>query len=222
MLFVFLVLCSIVGNALPKPPQQPVTAQPSPVATHYVTSVKKSVPKPTVILTSAPKPIPTSALSTTHGRPVLGSPLSDFVGVYGQPTVTNSSIAPDFYSFHQNSIDVLDVMAYKEDNHFASIILYNNTNGNGWDSLEAAKVACKLYIPDDAVYKRTIDITKPNAATEPVYVSSSLATVFKASRFTDENSNADTPGTFGIVYQYADSTQQQVISCSLQTDLQGN
>src|SRR5207302_11373311 len=96
--------------------------------------------QPTSNQVPTPTPSPASATTTagvqvTHGRPVLGSPLSDFVGAYGQCTVMNPSMAPDFYDFDHHTIDIT---AYKEDNYLASDVLYSNVDGKGWNNLEEA------------------------------------------------------------------------------------
>src|SRR5882762_9166714 len=85
MLIVFLVFCGIVGNALPKQPDQTVASAPTQQPTHQAMSVKKAVP--TVKPTPAPAkpPVAVKQLPVTSGSPILGADLSTFTARYGQP-----------------------------------------------------------------------------------------------------------------------------------------
>lgn len=224
-LFVVFFLCTgtlaAIGSTMPNPP---AAVQPSPAPTHRVMSVKKQVStaKPIQKPTPAPVPKTTAALSPltpTNGPLQIGQPVSNFIGAYGQPSNADLQKSGEYLYLG----GAITVFAYPQDNNLVGAVLYDNTDGNGWGSLEEATTACRVYIPGDSIYKRTIDIGSPNPATERVYISASLAPLFKPDKFYDENQNTTTAGTFGIVYTYdTGANSNRVLNCSVQIGLQGN
>jgi hypothetical protein len=150
-----------------------------------------------------PPPVQRTAIAellATTGQPKLGGLIANFIKAYGQPS-SDSSPSDGFYDFN----NMLEVFTSQE-NHHVDSASFMNTNGNGWTSLASAIPVCEKLIPSDAVYQRAVELYNPmsgvRTGTERVYFSPSLASLFKASDFTDEQGQITTPGTFAIAFHY--------------------
>ncbi len=173
--------------------------------------------KPTVIATSTHSHN-VNLLTPTSGPTTLGQPLSHFIFRYGAP-MDEQTQKDGIYNWNRGAFFVL---AFKSENYLVSGIDDANSDGNGWDSEASAAPLCKTFLPADSVYKRDVTISHGVPSDERVYYSASLAPLFPASTFTDENGNITTPGTFAIVYQYDSATSMHITDCSIQIGLQGN
>lgn len=182
------------------------TAQSTPTPDFQATTqaVTTAIAQENVTPTIAPTP--TSGLAVTHGTPILGGMLSDFVGKYGQPDV----IATGDYDFQNHTISVLTT-----DNQVIGIL--GSPSGNDTWSSSQAKDDCLAYAPSDATYQR--HISHGNNDEAYVYVSTQLASRFPASMFTDENGNATTPGTLTVEIDYNTGSTSQFLQCSIETGI---
>jgi hypothetical protein len=142
----------------------------------------------------------TAELLAPTGQPKLGGLIANFIREYGQPSSV-SSPSDGFYDFN----NILEVFTSQE-NHRVDSASFMNTNSNGWTSLASAIPACEKLIPSDAVYQRVVELYNPmsgvRTGTERVYFSPSLASLFKASNFTDEKGQITIPGIFAIAFHY--------------------
>lgn len=187
------------------------------VITQYTATPTHRALTPTA--THATIPTPTHAaqgdpLAPVPGPMALGQPVSHFVAQYGPPNV----IADGDYYWRGPDITVF---AFSYDERRVSAVLYAGSDGNGWSSVSAASAVCRAFLPSDATYKRTVDITGANPGVQHVYYSPSSAPLFQASEFTDENGNVTTPGTLAIVFDYNHADMTHIDECSVQVGLQG-
>lgn len=169
-----------------------------------------------VIPTDTPAPVATTApaqqqIAPTSGRPALGSPVSDFVGKFGQPN--DHSTPGQIYNFLRvpgQNLDGLIITPYPGTQQVDDITVA--TPDPGWTSSEAES-HCLAYAPLDYHFKQKIPYAD-NTGYDMVYSSASLAKAFPAADFTDGNSNQVTPGLFDIGYLY-NSDGQHISSCDL-------
>jgi len=106
LLFIIIVITAVATNGC----ASQATTGATPTATTRVQATTAPTVVPTTVPTQAPTSAPTKApapsgLPATHDTPHLGGPLSDFIGVYGQPN--SHSTPPQFHFITENNIDEL-------------------------------------------------------------------------------------------------------------------
>lgn len=198
ILLAMMLLLVACGNDTPSATQTPAT----PAA--------KATTAATIQPTHAAAP---AGLVGQPGPVTLGQPLSHFVARYGQPVSKQQDVQ---YIFANGSLTV-DLPS--KDSLIAMTISYDNDGQKGWASLDAAKAPCQAFLPDDAKFTRSL--TASNGDAERVYLAPSLAPLFPAIVFTDENGNNATPGTIAIVYVADVTNTSRVITCNIQVGVQG-
>lgn len=152
----------------------------------------------------------------------LGADISTFIAKYGQPHSVNGQQNNGGVSFslygNPNKID----LTVTTENAKALVILKNSPTSQGWDESEAI-AACLAFAPPDSTYQREMTLLDPQGSPisiQRVYYSPSLAKLFPASDFTDENANLTTPGIFAIVLGYNINSTSSFLTCSAQAGLQ--
>src|SRR5258706_9726279 len=118
------------------------------------------MPTLTAQATTAPTATATQPVSTathasssvTHGTPLLGGPISDFIGKYGQPNA-DSQLSNGSYNFalYGQSKDDLSITTKGTR---AMNILENSPTDQGWSVNQSIGV-CLAFAPSDSVYKRS-------------------------------------------------------------------
>ena len=153
---------------------------------------------------------------------LLGADIAAFIAKYGQPHSVNGQQNNGGVSFslygNPNKID----LTVTTENAKALAILKNSPTNQGWNESEAI-AACLAFAPPDSTYQREMTLLDPQGGPtniQRVYFSPSLAKLFPASDFTDENANLTTPGTFGIVLGYNINSTSSFLTCSAQAGLQ--
>ena len=223
IIFMMCSLCSTVMTGVSSTSQHTmaqITATPESKPTSSITVQKNiSTPHPTSLPKPNPSPTPlpvTSNNTPTSTDTTLGQPLNNFKAKYGQ---LDSSSQPNngMYDFEHMA---LTVMTLNKPGDRASAILYSNIGQIGWPDMEKATTDCRLFLPGDAKYTRTT--TGTNGDIQRVYISSSIATMFDASDFTDEKGNTTTPGTIAIIYTPDPSNSNSILQCTLQVGLEAN
>lgn len=201
LLFAIALCCSSCGSPPASSPQQTTATQPP-------TQIAKPTPTATA---KGGKDAFTALPAPTQGPTIIGQLVSNFIGAYGSPI--NDLWRSGSFDFKNN----ITVLALSDGHVFG--ILDMNADGNGWSTLDAAVTACRVFIPDDSKYLRTVALRN---GTERVYISKSLASDIDASAFTDENGNQTTPGVLGITYHYDLTDTTHVDDCGPQVGLEGN
>lgn len=173
------------------------------------TAIATPTDEPIATDTPTDEPIPTdtpTATSSGEGA-VLGATLDTFTAKYGNPENTAGQ-----YFFQDKTLDIL----VQKDNNRVYSIAYTG-DGNGWANVDQATTACRIFLPGDATFKRSVDTTN---ATQRVYLSSSVAPLFPAALFSDENGNDTDPGTIAIVYHLDATDNTKVVDCTVQVGLE--
>jgi len=144
----------------------------------------------------------------THGRPQLGALLSDFVGAYGQQPVQGNGS----YDFLQHSLSLFVLSGSP------TLRVYGITLSIGWASLAEARTACKAFLPEDSQYQQQVEISdgQRQTGTQRIYLSPSLASLFPANDFIDNQGKKETPGTFSLLFTDDLATADHVSVCSFQ------
>jgi hypothetical protein len=211
LLFVIIVIAAVATNGgasqATAPTPTPVTqARATTAPTTAPTAVPTQAPTPTPVPTKAP-----SGLPATNGRPVLGGPVSDFVGKFGQPN--DHSIAGEQYHFLRVPGQALDglIIATSPDNQMVDDITVA-TPDPGWTPTDAES-HCLAYAPLDYHFKQKIPYAD-NSGYDMIYSSAELSKAFPAADFTDGSSNQVTPGLFDISYLYG-SDGQHIGDCDM-------
>ncbi len=191
---------------------------PTPTATSATNNAAQVSSSPTQASqpTSAPTASPTKSPA---GPAILGATLNDFKARYGQLNSHSDPANGQYYfALYGNDKDDL-TLQFIYDEH-ASAILYGAPNNKYW-SYSEAKTACAAFLPSDATYQRKMtvyDTTGKAQDEQLVYVSSSIASFFPASAFTDENGNNAKPGTIGLILTHWDTNTY--LQCTVQVGLE--
>ncbi len=167
------------------------------------------------------------AMVPAKDRPTqLGQPVTNFVKTYGQPTFAfDASYYPGYY-FRQETIYVTkasnwDITPISKDDSLVMDVYDQNTDGKGWANIDEAAQTCEAYMPKDAKLQEAIDQpADPKQGIRPsavrIYTSSSLASLFQASDFTDQAIGKSVPpGTFVIDYSGDNANSQHIKTCDL-------
>jgi hypothetical protein len=176
---------------------------------------------------NATRPAATPTTRATEARvnagpAILGADSSAFIATYGQPN-SNSRPANGITIFalynnpHMNDLSVTTLGT-----KVFSVLLHAPTD-QSWDQAHAIN-ACLSFAPPDKIYKQSLTLYDPQGkpiAIQSVYSSASLAGVFPASKFTDENGKQTMAGTFVMVLNHALNTTAYFSSCAVQVGLQG-
>lgn len=165
--------------------------------------------------------VPTHPI-TNAGSAILGADISAFIAKYGQPHSVNGQQNNGGVSFslygNRNQIN----LTVTTENAKALAILEGSPTDQGWNESEAI-AACLAFAPPDSTYKREMTLLDPQGNPtdiQRVYYSPSLAKLFPASDFTDENASLTTPGTFAMVLGYNLNSTSSFLNCSAQVGLQ--
>ncbi|HLY29666.1 MAG TPA: hypothetical protein VKQ36_01435 [Ktedonobacterales bacterium] len=187
----------------------------TPVVAH-ATATRK--PSPTA--TQAPRATATPAPS---GSPVLGGPGSAFITQYG-PLTTQSDTSSGDLHFRQYPGVAQDFLIVDLAEHFgetpandAESILVQAPPGQAWDT-STAQATCSVFFPADAQKVNDVPVVSAGALVgeDVIYTSATLAQTFPASVFVDASQNPVTPGTFDVMYLYAQNgTTSTIDSCQL-------
>ena len=219
LLIVIIIIAAVVTGCSSS---QATTPDATPSIQVHATTAPTALPThvSTEIPTVAPTAKPTqSGISATHGTPRLGSPLSDFIGAYGQPN--DHSTPGSSYHFLRGANSNIDGLIIAPTLAISSQqiddITVAATSDLGWTLSDAAN-RCLAYAPTDARLKQRIPYAD-GTGYDVIYTSSSLAKLFPASEFTDASQNPVTPGTFDISYLYR-GDQQHIDCCDLITGSQ--
>lgn len=190
----------------------------SQATTPATTPTARQQAQATTTPTTAPTAKPTqSGLPATHNTPRLGSPLSDFIGAYGQPN--DHSTAGQMYHFLRGTNSNVDglIVTLTPGSQQIDNITVQATNDTGW-TLTDAQLHCLAYMPTDARLKQHVPYAD-GTGYDVIYTSASLAKLFPASEFTDASGNPIAAGTFDISYLYS-GDHQNIDSCDLITGSQ--
>jgi hypothetical protein len=142
----------------------------------------------------------------------LGGPGAAFITRYGPLTSQSDTSTGDLH-FQQYAGVAQDFLIVDLAGHFgdtpandAESIIVSAPPGQPWDT-SAAQAACSAFFPPDAQKVKTVPITTNGVLTgqDVIYTSAMLAKTFPASVFYDANQNPVTPGTFDVLYLYAQS-----------------
>ncbi len=179
--------------------------------------------QPTIAPTAKPTTPPTvkttMSLAATHGTPLLGGPISDFIGAYGQPD-PHSSIQQGYYDLHflpsTSPLSNVDGIIVSTDpgstTYLSANILVQAQNDVGF-SLNDAKTRCLTFAPSDTRFVKEF-VYADNTGFDMVYTSVGLAKDFPASSFTDSQQNQVQAGTFDVQYLYS-GDNQHIDSCDI-------
>ena len=164
-------------------------------------------------------------MTAANGPAKLGVLIDNFIRIYGQPQGNVSSPKDGVYYF-TNGNNYLGANTSSGENNRVDDITLIHADNSDLGSLQSTIPECEKFIPSDATYQRVVELYNPangkHTTTERVYFSSQLASLFKASDYTDEHGNQATPGTFAIAFEYDLIAQDpsQVDSCSIQVVLE--
>jgi len=188
----------------------------SPTSTSQTINATRSAAMPTMRATEV------RVKTVNAGPAILGADSSAFIAAYGQPS-SNSRPAHGIIIFAlYNNPQMKDLLVTTLGTKVFSILLHAPAD-QSWDQAQAVN-ACLSFTPPDKAYKQSLTLYSPQGkpmAIQRVYGSASLADVFPASKFTDENGTQTTAGTFGVVLNYALDTTTHFSSCAVQVGLQG-
>ncbi len=164
---------------------------------------------------AAPQPTPT--LAATNGPTQLGQPITNFVKTYGQPDSDGEFRQKTLLVYGASGWDITPV---SKDGSLVVDIYDYNTDGKGWANIGEAAKTCEAYMPKDAKFQKTINYPADSKqgippATERVYTSSSLASLFPASAFSDKAGKSVPPGTFVIDYSGDNANNQRIQGCAV-------
>jgi hypothetical protein len=191
--------------------QATATADPTDTPTQVPTATPTPSPQPTTKPTTS-----TGNLTATFGTPLLGGPVSDFIGKYGPPNSHTDTNSFHWFRDSSSNADGLIVWSLTHPKQVDSIDV-QAVNGDMPD-MSAANALCTVYNPDDAHEIKRIPLVNASgqdAGFDVVYVSASLARKFTAADdFTDANGNNVQPGSFDIQYLYK-SDGTHIDSCSI-------
>jgi hypothetical protein len=209
-------LCSGIMNAATSGSKSAAT--PTRAAQVVPTTVPIATTKPNPVLTQKPA---TNALPVTTGPTLLGSPLSAFVGRYGQPN-DHTDAKDGMYHFaripgeNTDSIilmtDILDQGSYTQ-----KVMNVDASAPNAGWSVTQANAICASFYPTDAVYKSKVTITL-GTGYDKIYFSASLAQMFPADAFDDNNNVQTTAGLFDV--QFLVHPDGTIDSCNIQIGTQ--
>lgn len=190
----------------------------TPTANPVLTTTPSPLPVFTPTATPMPEPIP--SITATHGPPILGGPLSNFIGKYGRPN--DHSEPPTEYHFlraARGNLDGLVVTLETGTLQVDDIVVVATalTNAVGW-TLSQAESRCLAFAPTDAHFKRRIVYTE-SSGFDLVYMSVSLAHLLPANDFTNEDGGAVPVGSFDISYLHT-SDGQHIRGCELEVGVQ--
>jgi hypothetical protein len=175
--------------------------------------------QPTTKLAPTQKPA-TNVLSATSGATLLGSPLSNFIGSYGQPNDHTNAKNGDYHfkRWAGSNIDFLiintDLFDPGYTNKIETIGVQSSDNP---DTQPIAKAMCASFMPTDAQYKRKMQLSSGMGYDE-IYASASLAQAFPSDAFDDSNNVQTTSGLFDV--QYLLNSDGSINSCTLQIGTQ--
>ncbi|MBV9708656.1 MAG: hypothetical protein JO125_14755 [Chloroflexi bacterium] len=156
------------------------------------------------------------------GPAILGADSNTFIAAYGQPNANSRPANGITRLALYNNPRRNDLSVTTLGSKVFFVLLYAPPDQN-WDQVRATN-ACLNFAPLDKIYKRSLTLYDPQGmplAIQRVYSSASLASVFPASKFIDENGAQTTAGTFGMVLNYALNAPTHFSSCSVQVGLQG-
>lgn len=164
---------------------------------------------PTGIVTSQP-----ATTSPVNSPALLGSNIGTFIADYGQPNPHSSPSTGQYHfkTYPGENVDFLIVATDGTDGNAYTHLVYDinvQAPESGWTSTQASDM-CGAFLPKDAVFKKQIATSN---GIDKIYFSSSLASIFPASAFTDGQENQATPGSFDVLYLVR--SDNSIDSCSI-------
>lgn len=224
-LVVLVVSCSFCAYVGSKLPPATTASQPTSVATTAPTTAAQSTTAPTSAPTTKPATQPTAAPTTqpTSGPARLGSDIGTFTAHYGQPNSHSSGILYHFQQYSNSNVDFLIVMTgLAEGGAYAKLAetITAQAPSDNWTKDQAESICAQFY-PADAQYQS--QKTYQNGY-DKIYFSASLAKIFPASAFIDQQQNPVKPGLFDVSFLDSGKGDGTFDSCDMgpgtQTTLQ--
>jgi hypothetical protein len=178
------------------------TATVRPIApTAVPTTIPTGVVPTATVRPIAPTAVPTkvAVIPVTSNSAILGAPISSFVANYGPYNGhTDVSIGSYHWLRYADTQVVTDALIVQADNSNGEATVHD---ANSIDyAPEQGTTTCKQFFPQDARYEKQVPVMSgTNVYTDRIYFSASLAKVFSASAFTDENENPVKAGTFDVL-----------------------
>ena len=165
--------------------------------------------------TPTPTPKPVAHTVATSGPTTLGSPVSAFVGRYGQPNdhTDTKSGSYHFKRYSGSPTDFLIVQTDVTDQGYT-----DRVEGIGIQSSDTSLITaatCASFMPPDAKYQRQVQLTQ---GYDKIYASASLSKAFPADAFADASQRTIAAGLFDVQYLLRDGGG--IDSCNVQVGTQ--
>jgi hypothetical protein len=194
-------LCGIVGavgnSSSSTATNTQATSVPTRAPAHLQATIAPTHPKPTSTPTNAP---------VEDAR--LGASLNAFIAHYGTPVSTNNGldIFKNGISATQAGTDLPRVE-----------VVSQSAPNNKLFTAQEAQAACMGFLPQDAISLHK-HVTRYNSdgslyEEEYVYHSASMAKLFPASMFTDQNNNPTSAGTIALTSVYPTADTSGFVEC---------
>jgi hypothetical protein len=143
--------------------------------------------------------MPAASQAASHyAPPMLGGPYSDWVHAFSKPVLGNAGEGAEWLRCPRSSPDQVtteDQLVVDFIDNRASRINFAWCKGESYPSESMRRALAERYMPADSMKKR---ITIVEDATVSLYYSRTLARLFQASDFQDENGNLVQRGIFGL------------------------
>lgn len=181
------------------------TRQSNGVSTPQATTANEQTITPTVVITTKPQPtatkIPPTNTPILSGLAILGATIGSFNGHYGSPNAHSNTSTGEYHyqKYADSNVDLLIVNTDIADGGVYAQRAYSITvqaDTSGWTQQQTDD-KCKAFFPSDATYKSQAPTQN---GYDKIYFSSSLASLFPASAFTDANQKQIQSGYFDVLF----------------------